>query len=313
MAAEPSQSHPGRSLPRLAGLLKPCYVFAPHVLSRRICALLLRPQPGTARVKLPWGAVLEVNTRESIGHEILTQNIFDIAVSETAWRLLGAGDTAIDVGANIGYMTSLFASRVGVSGHVEAFEPHPRIFARLTANLTRGGERASVRLHELALGAANSSALLLEPSIFDGNEGSSSLSAAGRQFEKQAGFPVQVRTLDSFFPELDIGLLKLDVEGFEADVLAGAARLLAQHKIRDVIYEAHDCERSALHDILQKHGYTVFGIGHSLLGPRLSAGTAPPSIDRSWESPSYLATTQPARAVGLSRPRGWQVLRGRSR
>jgi FkbM family methyltransferase len=42
---------------------------------------------------------------------------------------------AVDVGANIGYMTSLMAHKVGLSGKVIAFEPHPAIYKRLVNNV----------------------------------------------------------------------------------------------------------------------------------------------------------------------------------
>jgi hypothetical protein len=106
-----------------------------------------------------------------------------------------------------------------------------------------------------------------------------------------------------------IKLLKVDVEGFEGEVLAGAQHALAGRAIRHLIYEAHDCERSALHALLRGYGYAIFGIGHGLFGPKLTPGTAAPSVDRRWESPSYLATLTPQQAAAALLPRGWRVLR----
>src|SRR5215472_1164696 len=89
----------------LVGLLKPCYVFAPRALVRRI-GMSVFPRTGSSvRVRLPWHAVIEVNPDEGIGRELMHQGVFDIAVSETAWRLLEPGDLAVDVGANVGYIT----------------------------------------------------------------------------------------------------------------------------------------------------------------------------------------------------------------
>jgi FkbM family methyltransferase len=257
---------------------------------------------------------MEVNTNETIGRELLRQNVFDIAVSETAWRLLKPGDVAVDVGANIGYMTCLFAARVGESGRVEAFEPHPRIFARLSQNaqaLAQARRAPVITLRDIALGGHDGTAELVEPSSFGANEGTSSV-VRGTVVPGPGsanGFEVRVARLDSFFPDGRIALLKVDVEGFEAEVFAGAERALAQRRIQSVIYEAHDCERSSLHRLLSAHGYSLFGIGHDLLGPRLTAGSAAPRVDRAWESPSYLATLDPAAVQSALRPRGWQVLR----
>jgi len=138
----------------VSGFLKPCYVFAPRVLARRVRLWLFGDQAERRLVTLPWGAKLEVNPHETVGGEIVRQNVFDIAVSEAAWRLLQPGDRAVDVGANIGYMTSLFAARVGPTGRVDSFEPHPRIAARLAHNVGRfaRGSVARVELHRVALG-----------------------------------------------------------------------------------------------------------------------------------------------------------------
>jgi len=295
------------------GILKPCYIFSPRTLVSRIGMAFAREQPANVTVRLPWGAELEVNANEGIGREIFRQNIFDIAVSELAWRMLRAGDVAVDVGANVGYMTSLFASRVGSEGRVEAFEPHPTIFERLRNNVARiPGGPDCVKLHNLALGRREGTAELVEPSIFGINEGASRVvDKGGVSTDSHHRFEIRVMQLDSMLPASRIRLLKVDVEGFESEVLAGAQGLLAARSITNIIYEAHDCGRSPLHNVLMGYGYRIFGIGHSLLGPRLSAGVATPSVDRSWESPSYLATLDPQSVEAQLKPRGWQVLRGR--
>jgi FkbM family methyltransferase len=257
--------------------------------------------------------VLEVNPNEGIGRELVHQNVFDIAVTETAWRLLHPGDVAVDVGANIGYMTSLFAARVGREGHVEAFEPHPRIFARLRKNVSHFGLQAApakLGLHECALGSHDGTARLFESSAFSLNEGASTLATTRETVssEQSPGFEVRVARLDGIITDCEIALLKVDVEGFEGEVFAGARQLLASGKIRNVIYEAHDCERSQLHGLLSGYGYAILGIGHDLFGPRFTPGSAAPRVDRIWESPSYLATLSPAMALSALRARGWSVL-----
>jgi hypothetical protein len=164
-------------------------------------------------------------------------------------------------------------------------------------------------LHECALGSQDGTADLLEPESFGFNEGASTLrTSAGTQ--QPRGFQVKVARLDSVVSGADIALLKVDVEGFEGEVLAGAERLLRAGAITHIIYEAHDCERSPVHALLAAYGYAIFGIGHDLLGPRTTSGCAAPRVDRRWESPSYLATLSPEIAVSQLQTRGWQVLRG---
>ena len=292
----------------LSGVLKPCYVFAPRVLARRVRLQLFGLHSPEQTVSLPWGARLEVNANEGIGRELVRQNLFDIAVTEACWRLLRPGDLAVDVGANVGYLTSLFAARVGSHGSVVSFEPHPRIFERLsrnTRNFRQDPDTARIQLHECALGDRDGTARLLQPEVFGINEGSSTVVP---QAGASGGFDIRLTRLDTAIPDRDIALLKIDVEGFEGQVLAGAESLLKRGKIRHIIYEAHDCERSPLHALLGGFGYSVFGLGHHLFGLKMTAGDAAPAVDRRWESPSYLATLEPGVALRALRKRGWQVL-----
>jgi FkbM family methyltransferase len=298
----------------ISGLLKPCYVYAPNVLLRRIGLAIARDAAPRTDVRLPWGATLRVNPRETIGRELYRQNIFDIAVSEVAWRLLRSGDAAVDVGANIGYMTSLFAARVGETGRVDSFEPHPRIFAELERNvalLRARPDTAPVRLHALALGARNGSARLTEPAAFGVNEGTATVVQRSPHADGASGIDVRLARLDAVLGTERVALLKIDVEGAEAEVLGGAERLLAGKCIESVVYEAHDCEASPLHELLQRFGFCVFGIGYGLRGLDIKAGTGAPNVDRAWESPSYLATLRPERVLPRLARGGWHVLKGR--
>lgn len=297
----------------LSGLLKPCYVFAPRTLVRRVRMRLSRPAAHQEApiVKLPWGCALEVNPHEVIGQELIRQNIFDIAVSETVWRLLRPGERAVDVGANIGYLTSLCAARVGAQGSVDAFEPHPLVHARLRRNverLSRSPRSGRVRLYDCALGREDGHARLFEPEEFGLNEGTSTM-VARPGGAPAGGLQVRVARLDSLLADAQISLMKVDVEGFEAEVFAGAQRLLRAQRIANIVYEAHECERSPLHAMLGQHGYSIFGIGYSLWGLNLTPGSAAPRIDRRWESPSYLATRNPGVTLASLRRPGWQVLR----
>jgi len=295
------------------GLLKPCYVFAPQVLVRRIGRFLSRDKLPQKIIRLPWGCILEINGREGIGRELSQQNIFDIAVSEVAFRILKAGDRVVDVGANIGYMTSLFAMKAGPRGTVISFEPHPGILERLRRNVARmssSSATAPIILYDCAMGSRNGVGKLVEPPIFGLNEGAAAIaSEKGSANGNETAYDVKIRRLDSVIGEGSVALLKVDVEGFEAEVLAGAGRLLSERRVENIIYEAHDCERSPVHALLLSHGYSIFGIGHGLFGLKITAGTAAPIVDRAWESPSYLATSRPGLVIPLLGHGGWRVLR----
>lgn len=304
-------------LESVSGLLKPCYLFAPATLLRRVALRYAWPTSPVATVDLPWGMQIDVNLNDSIGSEIFKQRIFDLAVSECAWRLLSLGDHALDAGGNIGYMTLLFAGKVGESGRVHSFEPHPQVGEALEKNVARvnrrNGASPLVTVHHCALGSSRGEASLFESDYFAINQGTASIAHVPEDEQKPGSkrHMVEVETLDELFPTESFALLKVDVEGFELEVLQGAEKLLSSGRVAHVIYEDHTLGGSGLGDRLTSYGYTIFSIGHGALGPKLLPATAAQTaIDSSWESASFLATRDAAHALSVMSSKGWRVLRG---
>ena len=301
-------------------LNKPEYWFQPRQLFRKMLLELGRHSSATStHVHLPWGVKIAVNSRDSIGKSLISSGVYDLAVSEVLWRLTDPGDHCLDIGANIGYMTSLFAVRAGESGRIFSFEPHPGVFSRLQANVQSwygsgiSRKRSPVSLNQLAVGSSNCEMDLLEPEGFEENESSATLISAGRQSAfNGARHRVRVRCLDAFLQEArQFGVMKVDVEGAELAVLEGASGLLAGRKIRDIIYEDFQPFPSGCIALLRRHGYAIFRIAKAILGPVVWDPSDHCVVDRSppWEPINYLGTVNPDRAQARLRPRGWLCLR----
>jgi FkbM family methyltransferase len=315
---EPDKDHyPNISRFQLMGrstlsAIKPAYLFRPATLVRRVWIKFFPPHSPLQIVQLPWGSFIEIDANEVIGAAIFKQRIFDIAVSECAWRLLRAGDQVLDVGANIGYMTSLFAAKVGKQGSVFSFEPHPETRQKLAANVTRfldHGSVAKIVVYECALGEVNGVADLIETDDFATNRGSAFLADGAPIAHVAARRQVKVQPLDELIPTGEFGLLKIDVEGHELKVIQGARQLLSQKRVRHIIYEDHMQGKSGIPDILTSYGYKIYSIGHTLFGLKLMDLGKEIVLDTSWESPNYLATIDPA-YVDSHISNGWEILKG---
>ena len=128
------------------------------------------------------------------------------------------GATVLDIGAHVGYYTLLSAALAGERGAVWAFEPHPRNCAWLRGHIALNG-LANVRIEEAALGAHEGTTRFVEGT----GSGTGHVAAEG-------GFEVRVHRLDDFCREHDItpDIMKLDVEGAEADVLEAATDVLTR-------------------------------------------------------------------------------------
>lgn len=263
-------------------------------------------------MRLPWGLSLVVDPSETIGRSICLSGVYDLALSEVLWRLADVGDTAVDVGANIGYTASILATKVGPCGLVYALEPHPDLYECLVGNVTqwhRELRAGKVTPISAAMADEEGTSWLLEPSEFRTNWGLSSLNVAGVENKGGRLHPVPVTTLDRVVGERRVGVLKIDVEGAEKKVLAGATTALQAGRIRDVVFEEHISDfPGPVADRLQQMGYKVFSIRKTMMGPQLVEGAC---VRRQgdYEPPSYLATKDVSRAVKLMRGRGWQCLR----
>lgn len=148
---------------------------------------------------------------------------------------LRPGMTFLDVGANFGYFTLLASSLVGEAGRVLAVEPSPYASRRL-AETVRRNPLPQAEVFPLGLSSEPGTLnLYLSPSGFH----SPTMSASS------GGDPVAVpvRRLDDCLDEWGVetvDLMKMDVEGHEPHVLAGASRVLGSGRIRAVLCEFND-------------------------------------------------------------------------
>jgi FkbM family methyltransferase len=166
-------------------------------------------------------------------------------------QLLHPGMTVVEVGANIGAHTVPIAQAVGRRGRVLALEPQRGIFQILCANLALNG-LDHVEPHWAAAGSAEG--FVTVPRLD---------SRARQNFgglpigEAQQGDKVRLVTIDGFdLPACH--LLKIDVEGMEAEVIRGARETIARHK--PVIYAENDRrdKAPALIALLQELDYRCY-------------------------------------------------------
>jgi FkbM family methyltransferase len=198
---------------------------APALL-RRIYEGVLERWPGEHLVSvLPGGERIRVSAR----HRYLSWNPEEYAAFRAAVR---PGDLVLDVGANVGAYTLLFAQWVGPAGHVVAFEPAPLAAAGLRRHLALNGLTSRVEVLEAAVCDRSGTA----PFHADAASGVNALASRGTP----SSIEVLTTTLDEFCSARDLRphVVKIDVEGAELAVLEGARRLLSDPEIR-VFVELH--------------------------------------------------------------------------
>lgn len=182
------------------------------------------------------------------------------------------GTTALDVGAHIGSITVPMARAVGPRGRVYAFEPQKKVFRELVHNLRLNGLAQATALRFAA--GAKDEVIHMAPEAE--HDGQTAVGAGGDE--------VELRTIDGFGFG-DVSLVKIDVEGFEAEVLKGAAETIRRCRPVLIIeitrahhYDELDAKEKARVDesrrLVRELGYTLTPLeadGHDFL-----ARPAPP-------------------------------------
>lgn len=150
--------------------------------------------------------------------------LYDLPTQLVMMRCLRPGDTFVDIGANEGALSLLAARLVGETGKVVAFEPNPEPRSRLTAAIDRN-RLTNIELHPIGLGSVDAVLNLSAPKM---NSGEGSFAAADYDASELHVVPCQVRRGDEVLQDVTPTLVKIDVEGYELEVLKGLTGVFAR-------------------------------------------------------------------------------------
>jgi FkbM family methyltransferase len=172
-----------------------------------------------------------------------------------ALHLLREGDWFGDVGANVGIYTIIASAVRGA--RTTAIEPSPKAAKRLADNISINRIGHLVDLHQC--GASSSEGFLTFTSELDAMN-----RVAADQEDDSRLIKVKADTLDNIFAARAPTLLKIDVEGFETEVLAGARRILGDPALKAIIIELNGSgarygyDDRKIHQMLLDRGFGFF-------------------------------------------------------
>jgi FkbM family methyltransferase len=194
----------------------------------------------------------------AVGARLRRRGVWAAAETALCKREIQPGMRVLDVGANIGYFTLLFARLVGPTGHVYAFEPEPRNFDLLQRNIARNGYTNITAVPKAVSRASGSQQLYKSPD----NLGDHRLAygAAGRE-----AVDVSVVALDEYFPaEARVDFIKVDIQGAECGALHGARALIARSAPLRLITEFWPAGIRALGDDPEQYLTDLAALGFRL-------------------------------------------------
>lgn len=237
---------------------------------------MLRPVSFRGKARLLHAACPKEGEREALifgysirldlgdfGQRSIYLGVYEPRESASVRAYLKKGMTVIDVGANVGYYSLMAASIVRGEGQVHAFEPSPYAFARLSETIARN-DIQQLRLVGAALSDVAGQAQLFV-SKKPGNH-------TPTMVPNDGGQPVGIRvmTLDNYLGENRIervDFAKLDIEGFEPNVLRGASEALGSRRIRAILcefnrgwLEANGSSAEQLYQMIVSRGFSAVGL-----------------------------------------------------
>ncbi len=212
--------------------LRPVHVAIHAVMTRGLIPLLERWRGFRTVPDDPFWFRLELLTNR---HEAETTRVFD--------RLLRPGMTVLDIGAHVGYYTRRCAEKVGPSGRVIAFEPHPRTYQLLLHNIRRW---PNVTPLQLAVAETEGTAELYDYLMMSAS-GSLHYDEAMRDLQQAQlsdsdiapriathfpveTFTVRTRPVDDCLRDMgitEVDVIKMDIEGAEIGALRGMRATIA--------------------------------------------------------------------------------------
>lgn len=199
-----------------------------------------------------------------VQRELLWQGVYEPEISKFLQSELDAKDVFMDIGANCGYHSLHVAASTGC--RVTAFEPDPEMIAAFKFNLALNPKLEDlIQIRPEAISAVNGYRTFYRSAA--SNSGMSGFSARNAV----ASFEVSTRTLVSLVEEGVVPMptvMKIDVEGHEAEVFLGAGRLIGLPQLRCIIFEAAPGENDLPRDMslvssLRDYGFEVQRIGVS--------------------------------------------------
>ena len=201
-----------------------CYVFLIRIRDHAFVQWFYRNAPSDIVVQTRiFGVSVPVRAKRTMIHGLLSLHGERFLRESSIFRpLINPGDTVFDVGANIGYFSLYFRSLVGSTGKVYAIEPDPDNIEDLQAVVDATGQNG-IELLPVAAGA-DCKSVSFEPGL-------------NSTIDVDGSYQVQQISLDSI-RDRKPDFIKVDVEGYEGEVLKGMWKTIRELKPR-LLMEIH--------------------------------------------------------------------------
>jgi FkbM family methyltransferase len=178
-------------------------------------------------------------------------------------KYINQGETIVDIGSNIGQTTLAIAHKLNNTGKIYSFEPFPSTFSLLENNI-KLNRFSNIIPENIGLGEQDASVEMTI--VCPTNTGGNRIESKNKDDNNKIN--VKVTSLDKYFEKLEahqnIHFIKIDVEGYEMQVLKGSTQILKQKKpklfieISDPLLRNQGSSAEQIIRFLQKLGYILY-------------------------------------------------------
>ena len=203
------------------------------------------------------GHKMYVGVRDNLHLSI--NEVYEPLETELVKKEIKKGDVVIDIGANVGYYTLIFAKLVGDEGKVYAFEPEPYNFNLLKKNIEINGYK-NIILEQKGISNKNGKTIL-----YIGAQGTGGHSFADDG--TRTPIDIEIVYLDDYFKDYEgkIDFIKMDIEGAEPLAIEGMSSILNKNKNLKVMSEFAPIALNKFHvkpedflQLLMKNNFTIY-------------------------------------------------------
>lgn len=213
----------------IQSLLKAPKFIGRDFLIEQLPKWFIKPAKGKVILKTKFGFQIELDPAfdKNIENVIYNRGVYEQGTVSVLLDFLKQGDTFVDAGANIGFLSLVAGAKIGKAGAVHAFEPFPSTFQILQKNKDIN-KYVQMNLYPFALGNETAT-----QTIYNENENRGGASLVNHVSDK--GIKIDVKKLDDVLPEKTVNVIKIDVEGYEFEVLKGAEKTIKKDRPKLII------------------------------------------------------------------------------
>jgi FkbM family methyltransferase len=181
-------------------------------------------------------------------------------------RFLKEGDTAIDIGANIGHESLMLGLVTGKTGITFSFDPNPYVYEILVKNAELNSDKTNINTFNFAITDKEEEFYYYssEASFTNGGISSGKTSKHGKYtFKDKIKGIVLESFLEKNFPDrIDkLKLIKIDTEGYDKEIIKSISNLLVKYKpvvVTECFFRNNDQERFEHFHLLKDKGYSLY-------------------------------------------------------